>query len=275
MKDTGKSRALWAAFLAVVAICQLLPFYFALTTSFKRQNDLSSVFLFPFSGLTWDNFGKAITDGSILLAIRNSLVVTVVSTVIVMMVAAMASYPLARRATRLNKVVEFLILAVMMVPPLSILVPLYTQLSRMGLLNTWYGLSIVMICIQLPQAIFLYTNFLRAIPISMEEAATVDGASRWQTFTRVVLPMMQPVTISVVILCATNVWNEFALSSYIMNRAETRTIAPAIASFFGTQGSDVNAAVAGSLMSLLPILVAYLFLQKYFMKGMLAGADKG
>lgn len=262
--------------IAVIAGClvQLIPFYLALTTAFKEQSDLSSVWAFPFTAVTGDNFVAAIVSGGVLRAAFNSAVVTAISTLLVCVLAALAAYPLARRRTRLNRSVEFTILAVMMVPPLSILVPLYSLLNTLGLLNSYAGLILPLACLELPRAIFLYTQFLRAVPISLEEAARVDGASRLQTLRMIVFPLLKPVTVTVIILTAVYVWNEFALSSYIMTSTDMRTLAPAIAAFFGANGSNVNAAVAAALIGVVPMLIAYLFLQRYFMKGMLAGAEK-
>lgn len=268
------TRTLVIGLIIVGCLVQLLPFYLAITTSFKDQSDLSSVWLFPFGAVTWDNFAAAVTSGGVLRATFNSAIVTAVATALTCVLAALAAYPLARRRTRLNRGVEFVILAVMMVPPLSILVPLYSLLNTFGLLNTYAGLILPLVCLELPRAIFLYTQFLRAVPISLEEAARVDGASRLQTLRIIVFPLLKPVTVTVVILTAVYVWNEFALSSYIMTSTEMKTLAPSIAAFFGANGSNVNAAVASALIGVIPMLIAYLFLQRYFMKGMLAGAEK-
>lgn len=268
------TKTLVTLLVLVGCLVQLVPFYLALTTAFKEQSDLSSVWAFPFAAITWDNFAAAIAQGGVLRAIFNSAVVTVIATGLTCVLAALAAYPLARRRTRLNRGVEFTILAVMMVPPLSILVPLYSLLNGLGLLDTYAGLILPLVCLELPRAIFLYTQFLRAVPLSLEEAARVDGASRLQTLRIIIFPLLKPVTVTVIILTAVYVWNEFALSSYIMTSTEMRTLAPSIAAFFGANGSNVNAAVAGSLIGVVPILIAYLFLQRYFMKGMLAGAEK-
>jgi len=261
--------------LVLVCVVQLLPFYLALTTAFKPITDLSSPWSFPLSGATVENFSTAVEDGNILRAIWNSAVVTVCATAIVVVVGALAAYPLARLRSRLNRGIELLVLSVMMIPPLSILVPLYSMLNQMHLLNTYAGLILPLACLELPRAIFLYTQFLRSVPVSLEEAARVDGANTLQVFVRIILPLLTPVTVTVVILTGVYLWNEFALSSYIMSSDSMKTLAPAIAAFFGEQGSQVNAAVAGSLLGAIPMVVAYIFLQKYFIRGMLAGADKG
>lgn len=261
-------------FITIAVITQVTPFYLALTTAFKPITDNSSLWLPPLSGGTLDNFATAWDAGHLEWALENGLIVTVVSTALTCIVGAMAAYPLARRSTKLNRFVSLGILGMLMVPPLSILVPLYTMLAQIGLLNTYVSLILVLTTLQLPLAVFLFTQFMRTLPLSLEEAAAIDGAGLVTTFTRIVLPSLKPVFATVVILTSTNVWNEFAMSSYILNKPEVRTLAPAAASFFGTQGNNIGAAAAAALIGLLPILIAYLFLQKYFVKGALAGAEK-
>ena len=264
---------LGSALLAMVVL-QLLPFYIAATTALKERTDLSSTWLPPLDGVFLGNFVTAIDDGNILQSILNSAIVTGVSTMLVCILGALAAYPLARRTTVLNKFVTAGILALIMVPPLSILVPLYTMLNQMGALNTHWGIIAVMVSTELPLAIFFYTAFMRSLPISVEEAATVDGASMFQTFFLVVLPVLKPVTATVAILTGVSTWNEYALSSFILTDPALRTIAPSIASFFSAQSSNLGAAAAASLLAVVPVLVAYMFLQRYFIKGMAAGAEK-
>ena len=262
------------AALVLVVLVQLLPFYVALTTALKTKTDLSSQWSFPFANLFFGNFQTAIQDGGILRSIGNSVIVTVVATALVCVIGALAAYPLARRLTRLNKVVMLLIIGLIMIPPLSVLVPLYSLLNRLHALNTYWGIILVMTTGGLPLAIFLYAAFMRSLPLAVEEAAVVDGANLLQLLFYVVFPMLKPVTVTVIILTGVGVWNEFALSSYVLTEPAQKTIAPAIAAFFSTQSSNLGAAAAASLMGVVPVLIAYLFLQRYFIKGMVAGAEK-
>ncbi|REJ04085.1 carbohydrate ABC transporter permease [Microbacterium bovistercoris] len=260
--------------LLLAVLLQLLPFYITVTTSLKAKSDLSSQWLFPFGDWYLQNFATAVQQGHILRAIGNSALVTVVSTVLVCVIGALAAYPLARRATIGNRLVLAGIVGLIMVPPLSILVPLYSMLVQMKGVNTYWGTILVMTAMQLPLAIFLYTAFMRGLPISIEEAAAVDGANAVQVLFRIVFPMLKPVTATVVILTSVAVWNEYALSVFLMRSPELRTIAPAIGTFFATSSSDLGAAAAASLISVLPVLVVYLVLQRYFIKGMVAGSEK-
>lgn len=274
MKETSAlSKTLVYAGLGLIALLQLLPFYFGLTTASKPKTDLSSPWIFP-GEIYWKNFQTAMEQGHILTAIGNSAIVTVISTVLVCVIGAFTAYPLARRVTIGNQIVYAGIIALIMIPPLSVLVPLYTLMKDLGGLNTHWGIIVLMVTGNLPLAVFLYTAFMRSLPVSIEEAATVDGAGSLQVLFRVVFPMLKPVTATVAILAGVAIWNEFALSTYFLRDQATRTIAPAVASFFASQGSNPGAAAAASLLSVAPVLLAYLFLQRNFIKGMVAGAMK-
>jgi raffinose/stachyose/melibiose transport system permease protein len=267
-------NSLVSIFVLVVVVLQLVPFYVALTTSLKAKTDLSPQLTFPTSNLFLGNFVQAVTEGGIFRAMLNSVLVAGVSTLLVCLLGALAAYPLARRRTSLNKAVLSLNVGLMMVPALSILVPLYSLLSKMHALNTYCGIILVMVTTSLPLAIFLYSSFMQTLPVSVEEAARIDGANLFQSLFYVVIPMLKPVTATVGIITGVGVWNEYALSGYILTTPETRTIAPAIASFFSIQSSNLPTAAAAALIAVIPIVVAYLFLQKYFVKG-LVGAEKG
>lgn len=275
MKDTGRiaKTGIWI-FLGLVIVLQLIPFYVTVTTALKPRTDRSSSWLFPQAEIAWENFQTAIEDGHVLTAIINTAIVTVAATLITCIVAVAAAYPLARRTTIGNKVLLLGIIGFMMIPPLSTLVPLYTLLRDLGALNTRWGIVLVVVSTSLPLAIFLYASFMRSLPISVEEAALVDGANRMQILWRIVVPMLKPVTATVVILTSVGVWNEYALSNYILTKPDTRMLAPSISTFFSSAGSNFGAAAAASLLALAPVLVAYLLLQRQFIAGMVAGAEK-
>lgn len=269
-------RGKWAIylFLAIVCLVQLLPFWLAVCQSTKPSTDLSSTIVPRLHDVQWSNFSDAINEGGILRAIVNSVIVTFGATVLTCVIGAMAAYPLARRRTRGNRFVSAAILALMMIPPLSILVPLYTFLVRIGGVNSYWGTILVLATGNLPLAIFLYTAFIRSIPVAIDEAGMVDGASPMRIFFRLILPLLKPVTATVIIMTGVGVWNEYALSSYLLTDQSMQTIAPRVASFFAAQSSNLGTGAAAALIAALPVVVAYLFLQRYFIEGMVAGSEK-
>ncbi len=261
--------------LLIFIVIQITPFYIALTVSGKPKTDLSSRWSLPTQGLYLDNYKTAVERGNILTAIKNSVIITAVSTFFVCLIGCMAAYPLARVKSRLNRVIMLIILGVIMIPPLSTLVPLYTMMNKFNAVNTYWGMILIMVTGQLPLSIFLYTSFISTLPISLEEAARIDGANYIQIFFKIIIPLMKPVTATVMILAGTFIWNDYQMSLYMLTTSDMRTITTAIGAFFSQQSSNLGAASAASLMGMVPILLAYIFLQQYFMKGMVAGAEKG
>ncbi|RBP97777.1 maltose ABC transporter permease [Bifidobacterium aemilianum] len=269
-------RGRWAIylFLAVVVLCQLVPFYLAITTSLKPADDLSSALVPRLKDPAWSNWSDAVTEGGILTSVLNSIIVTACTTLLVCLLGSMAAYPLARRVSRFNKFVSWFVLSMMMIPPLSILVPLYTFLVNIGGVNHYWGIILVLTATHLPLSVFLYTSFIKAIPPAIDEAGTIDGANKIQVFGRLILPMLKPVTATVVIMTGSGVWNDYAISSYLLTDPGKQTIAPRVASFFSENTNNLGIAAAAALIAAAPMVVAYLFLQKYFIAGMVAGSVK-
>ena len=161
-----------------------------------------------------------------------------------------------------------------MVPPLSILVSLYSVIVDMGGVNEYWAIVLVMLTYQLPQGIFLYTNFIKSIPMALDEAAAIDGCGPVRTFFLIILPQLKSVTTSVIILAGINCWNDFQFSRYILQSSKMSTGTLAISSFFSQTYSDLNSAAAGAMIAILPVVIAFLFLQKYFIQGMIDSAIK-
>lgn len=156
-----------------------------------------------------------------------------------------------------------------------VMLPLYVQLKNAGMLNTIHGLIITISGFQLAYNVFVYTGFIRSIPIQMEEAAFIDGAGRFKTYWTIVFPLMKPIVSSTLILNALAVWNDFQISLIIAQKAEVRTIPLTQYFFFGQYGGKLNMAFAAFLLAMIPIIVLYLVMQKYIIDGVMAGAVKG
>ncbi len=271
----AKKNSWWKTLIAIsVSIIHILPFYIAATVAFKPKTDLSSRWMIP-TNLFLDNFKLAIEKANIFGAIRNSIIITAVSVFLVMLVGAMAAYPLARNKSKFNRGMLNLILAMMMVPPLSILVPIVTMMSRIGGISTYWGIIVVLTTYQLPMSIFLYSNFIITIPVSLDEAASIDGCSKFTIFYRIILPLLKPVTASVVILTGVFIWNDFQFSLYILQATDMKVVTLAVSTFFAQSSSNLGAAAASALIAILPISMLYLFLQRYFVQGMVDSAVKG
>lgn len=138
----------------------------------------------------------------------------------------------------------------------------------------YWGIVLVLTTINLPLAVFLYTAFIRAVPEAIDEAGMIDGANRFMIFIKLILPTLKPVTATVVIMTVNSVWNDYSLSNYILTDPSYQTVAPRVATFFATQTNNLGVAAAAALIAALPVVIAYLFLQRYFIEGMVAGVEK-
>lgn len=257
----------------IILIIFLSPFYILLSVAFRSSQNLSSYWLFP-KDICMENFTSAIYEGKIFRSIGNSSIITAFAVTLIVVSGAFAAYPLARSKTRFNSSIRTFVLGIMMVPPLSILVSLYSVLVSISGINHYWGLVLTLVTFELPTAIFLYTNFIGSLPRALDEAAAIDGCGPVRTFFRIILPQLKPVTASVVILTGIHCWNDYQFSLYILQSPKLRTIPLAIASYFSQTTSNLNAAAAAALLAILPPVIAFLFLQKYFIQGMVDSAVK-
>lgn len=272
MKQKGK---FWLTFLSlVICLIHILPFYILITTAFKEVGDFSSKWVFP--GYVYlGNFQNAWREAHLGDAFRSNLIVTVISIILIVIVGSIAAYPLARRQTSWNKFIYAVFVSALIVPPLTILVPLYKFMVDIGGMNQYWGIIMLFITFNLPMTIFLYTGFISTIPRDLDEAAMIDGAGRFQLFFTVILPLLKPVTATVIILSGVAVWNDYQFSIFFLQKPEMRTITVALSSFFGQYTSNVGWVAAGSFMGAIPMTIVYLFLQRYFVNGLASGAIKG
>lgn len=268
-----KSNILRSIVAILISLFHLIPFYILITTALKPMTDLSSRWQFP-KEIHLENFTYALDKGELIHAMYNSIIITVISVLMIALIGATTAYPLARIKTKTNVLVLNLVVAVMMIPPLSMLVPLYSLLTRIGAINTYWGIIVITVTMGLPLSIFLYSNFIGSIPVDLEEAASIDGCSRFKAFYKVVLPLLKPVTATVVILTGVNVWNDFQFPLYILQSPEMKTLILSVSSFFSQNSSNLNAAAASALIAIIPVVIIYLLLQKQFVQGMVDSAIK-
>lgn len=267
-------RAWWKTVLtAGIGALYLLPFYIALSVALRPPTDTRSLWLPPHS-LYLHNFGDAFSEGGVGRALLNSLIITACSIVLIALVGALAAYPLARRRTRLNSGIKGFVLGVMMVPPLSILVSLYVTMARLNGVSHYWGIVLTITAFELPLSIFLYTNFIASIPSSLDEAAAIDGAGPVRAFFWIILPQLKPVTAAVVILTGMHAWNDYQFSLYLLQKPQMRSLPLSIASFFSDTTSNVYAATAAALVAMLPAVLLFLALQRFFIRGMVDSAVK-
>lgn len=257
----------------LISVFHFIPIYITLMVALKSKSDLSSRWSLP-AEVAWGNFMVAAEKANLFLAMKNNIIITVISLVFIVILGAMASYPLARVKTKTNSVMTLLFLSVLMVPPLTMMVPLIRLMKQINGISTLWGIIIVLVTYKLPLSIILFKNFIGTLPTALDEAAGLDGCNNNQIFFRIILPLLKPVIATVMIITGVEVWNEFQFSLYLLHSKDVQVSTLAIYTFFGQASSNVNYAAAAALLAILPITLLFLFLQKYFVQGMVDSAVK-
>jgi len=227
------------------------------------------------SNPTLQNFITAITKNNFGLYFWNSTYISILSVSGILLFGSMMAYALARFRFPGRNLVYALILFFMTMPAMSLIVPQFVLANRLNVTDSALGLIFMDMAQNLPFAVFLLEGFIREVPIELEEAAKIDGASPATIFIQIVMPVCKPALATSAIIAFLGVWDEYVWSSTIINTPEKRTIPVAIASFQGVHTTNWGLVFAASLIAVIPVLILFVSLQKYFIKGMTAGAVKG
>ena len=264
-----------AAALAVAVGLTAFPFYWAIASSFTPEAALfRAPSLWPRT-LVLDHYRALFDERDFWVPIRNSLVVSGTTTLFCVVVGSLAAYALARLRFRGRTPVLSLILAVTMFPQISIVSPLYMLLRALGLINSYPGLVLPYLTFAMPLAVWLLVGFFRQMPRDLEEAAYMDGATRWQTFTTVILPLAAPALATTAILTFIYCWNEFLFALSFTLGPERQTVPVAIALFRGQYQVPWGQILAAAVVSTAPVAAVVLAFQRRIVQGLTAGAVKG
>jgi len=260
--------------MVLVMISSLVPFVWAFLTSLKVERQ---VYAFPPQVLpnpvTAYNYLQAINHG-LLLALFNSLVISLATVGLVLVAGSLAAYALARMTFRGSQVALFLILVPMMIPGLVNLVPTYIIMAKLGLLDSYEGLILIYWVHSLPLAIWVLRGFFHELPRELEDAASVDGASRMRILWSIIIPLSQPALAAVALLVFLNSWNEFVIASIMTSSALMRTAQVFLYLNMTDVGVNWGEMMASGLATNLPVLALFLLLQRRFISGLTAGALK-
>ncbi|MGW9114092.1 carbohydrate ABC transporter permease [Microbacterium sp. NPDC055683] len=259
--------------LIAVAVIWFIPIVALVNVSLKPVGAQTNA-LEPEWPPTFENYGRAWTEASLGAALANSAVVAVVSIVAIVAVSALASYPLARVTRRWSRWTFFGLLGGLLIPAQLALLPLYSTMRDLGLLGSLWSVILINIGTAMPFSVFLYTTFLRDLPLEYEEAAVLDGCGPVRTFLRVVFPLVRPATGTVVILNLVGIWNEFFVPLLYLSGSGNDTAPVAIYGFVSQYVTVWPLVFAGLVITVVPILIVYFSLQKYVIKGF-AGGLKG
>ncbi len=281
-KARKKKRITHAIMLVILVILLLLfifPFLMVIINSFKTNADITtdSLSLVGKHGFTFDNFPKAMEKMDFWRAFGNSLIITTCATIITILVSAMAAFVIVRNKWIACTLFFSAMIASMVIPFQVLMVPLVSVYGGIfGVLNHRVTLILLHVGFSVSMATFMFHGAINTnIPLELEEAAYIDGCSRWQTFWKIVFPLLTPTIATVAIIDAMAFWNDYLLPSLVLQKKDLYTIPIATQAFQGTYTTDYGLIMASLLLAMLPILILYVFLQRYIVKGVTSGAVKG
>jgi multiple sugar transport system permease protein len=266
---------LWLAVVLICIFC-LFPFYWLINVSLKSGADLSQADLVP-PNPSLDNYQSIFENSDFTSALRNSTIVTGITTFLALIVGSFAAYALARLRFPMKFLILAVILSISTFPPIAIAAPIFEMWNDIGLYNTYAGLILPYLTFALPLCIYILASFFKEIPKELEEAALVDGATHFQAFRKVVLPLAAPGLVTAGLLTAFFVWNEFLLAVTLTSSPSAFTVPVAVVNFQGSQLFEVPLGTisAASVVITIPLVILVIIFQKRIVAGMTAGAVKG
>lgn len=261
--------------LTVAALFTLFPLLMALMNSFKTNRELlTNVMSWP-TEFNFDNYIRTFEKMHYGRSFANTVILAGLSVSLMILFSALAGWKLCRTKTRLSKFILNLFIFSMLIPFSSIMIPLYRVTLALDIKNSLVGLSLVYAGLGVSMAIFLYHGFVKGIPIEMEEAAAIDGCNSMQTFFKIVLPMLKPITATITITNVLWVWNDFLLPLIVISDSKKYTLLLSTNTLFGQYSSDWTAILSALILAALPVIVFYAIFQKQILKGISDGAVKG
>lgn len=279
-KGSGVGGTNWPVTILLILGCLTVffPLYMAVIIAFKQPtemtNDIAGALSFP-SSWSFSNFTEAMRVTDFWNSLGNSLLITIASVLLAIILHSLAGYAIGRNmgSSKFYKFTYLYIVSGMFVPFAILMMPLVKQTSQMGIGN-WIGVIILYVVFYMPMNLLLYSGYLKNIPMALEEAAKVDGASTWTTYWKIIFPIMKPMHATVAVLTALGTWNDVMTPLVIMSGTGKNTLPLAQLNFQTQFGTNYNLAFASYLLALIPILVFYLICQKQILNGVVNGAVK-
>lgn len=266
---------LWYAVMLVVSAFVLVPIVLVAFGAFKTVPEFFSTPYGPPEAFDFFNFRRGWDEANLQRATLNSLIATVLGVVFSTILACLASYGLARFRFRLRTPTRLLFIGGLVVPVQLVIIPIFVMMRRADLLGSIWSLVLVYSTLGIPLGVLVMTSFFQVLPKDLEEAARIDGASHFQVFWRIMLPLTRPALAAVVILNGVWMWNDFFLGLILLTREQSQTLPVAVMSFRGSYSTEWGLIFASVIISILPVVVAYLLLSRQFIAGLTAGSVKG
>lgn len=260
----------------LVALIWILPLYIIVNYSFKTKKELylESPLALP-KGFNLTNYQTAFEKLNLSTTFVNTALYTIISVIILALLCGAAAWAIARRKSKFFKFAYIYFIVGILIPAQALFLPIYIVGYKTGLVNTRIGVILMFIATNISFGVFLMTSFMSTVPVELEEAARIDGCSVYRTYFSIVMPLLRPAMATLIIMQSFQIWNDYLMSSLYVSTNKLKTMTVAIQSLFSQQTSDYSTAFAAIVLSVLPIMILFICLQKNFIKGITMGAVKG
>jgi raffinose/stachyose/melibiose transport system permease protein len=259
----------------ILAVIFVYPAFMVIINAFKPLGEiLRNPFALP-KAFTFSNVRDIIINQRFFSALSNTLVIAVIVVIFTVILSAMAGYKLGRFGGKISIIISMMFISCMLVPFQTIIIPIARMSRFFGLSGTIHGYILIIIPLFAPMGIFVCQGFIKTVPLSLEESAILDGCNSFETFFCIVLPLLKPVLASITILYSLWIWNDYALASLMLTSISKRTLTLMVYSGFSNFLNRWDFSIAALSLSVIPVLIFYVFMQKYIVKGITAGAIKG
>lgn len=267
-------RSIRQVIVILATLLSLFPIYFMIVSAFKNKDAyIANKWGLP-TALILDNFVTAFSGEKFFIRFANSIILTVGSVGISLIIACLAAYAFARMDFPLKRGLFNLFISLMVIAPVVLIVPLFVSMVQWKMVNTYQGVILIYTGLMLPFSTYLMTNFFRTIPKEIVDAALIDGASSFGIFWRIFMPLSAPAVMTLIVVNALWVWNELLIALVFLQKDELKTLMVGIAALRSRNYVDIPATMAGLLIATIPIVILYMFGQKYFIRGLVSGAVK-
>lgn len=257
-----------------ILIVYILPVLLVISNSLKSKAEiLDNPLGFP-ANPTLQNYVDAFVRMNYLRSLGNTLAITLSAVVLICLFGSMMAYFITRVSWAPNRILFYVMIASMLIPFQVLMIPMIKILGTIGLLDYTWSVVYIYFASAVPLAVFMYAGFIRSIPRELDEAATLDGCSRLQTFFYIIFPLLKPITLTLVILNVLFFWNDFLMPFLVLRRPEQRTLTLATLTFVQQHSAEYGQMMAALVLTVLPIFIAYIFMQRHIIEGMVRGAVK-
>ncbi len=274
MKKTGIGKGIIYVLYTVLLVLFLVPFFLVLLNSFKANKEIIlNPLAFP-EKINFEGYAKAFSNMNYVQTFANSLVITLLSIVLIILFAVMCAYLFARNNWKINKILFMLMVTSMIIPFQTIMIPIVRNFSAINAVDNILMVVVFYIGAHISMAVFMFQGFIKGIPAELDEAATIDGCNDFQILFQIIFPLLKPIISTVAVLDILAVWNDFLLPYILLQSNKLKTLPLMTYSFFGQYSADYSLVCSGLIMSILPVIIIYALLQKQIIDGVVAGAIK-